>query len=197
MKKTAQIIGSLLSVLLAMVLVVGCGDGNDDEKKEEDVTLLTSTFTPYYLSLGDFSLTGADNTIHLKNKADHVVGIEIEQIYVANSKSLTGAKLVWDFTTETPNVNAYWGFDAGTKTGAKWTSGETAAPADAGGETYITGFGSGAAFQAFDGVDATYWVFVAKNLSDTVKGDEVTIEIGGGDPFAANVSKTFAELFIK
>ncbi|MDR0644594.1 MAG: hypothetical protein LBG05_06755 [Treponema sp.] len=195
MKKTAKIIGILIAAAFASVLLFGCGGNDDDDgKKGGNEPLLTSEFASYFLTLGDFGLTGADNTIHLKNKSAAPVGIEIQKIYVSKTKSLTDADthLVWDFTAETPNVGAYWGFDAGTKADGKWTSGEVGAP-EAGGETYITGFGSGAAYE----YQAVYWIFIAKNLSNTVKGDDVTIEVGSGDPYTATVSGTFAELFTK
>jgi hypothetical protein len=192
MKKLLKLVG-LAVMVTSLFFVFGCG-GDDDKKEDEKGNgLLTSEFANYYLSLGDFDLDGASNTIHFKNKSDHVVGIEIQKIYVSTNKTTTDAHLVWDFAADPAQVDAYWGFSAGTISGGKWSSGEVAVADPQPGETYITGFGSGAAYEQ----SAVYWIIVAKNLSDTVKGDDVTVELGGGEPYAAACSKTFAELFTK
>jgi hypothetical protein len=173
MKKTAQIFGVLLSLVMAMVVTVGCSTGDDDDdggdgKDKGGGGLLTSEFKAYYLNLGDFDLDKAINTFHFKNKTSGVVGFEIQKIFVSQTKSETGATVVYDFTgaadADAALKNAYWGFGAGTVGGDKWTSGEVAAADSASGETYITGFGSPAAYET----SAVYCGFVAKNISDTV-----------------------------
>jgi hypothetical protein len=155
---------------------------------------LTGEWQTFYLNLAEYGLTGADNTIHFKNKSGHPVGIEIQKIFVSQSTSGDNVTFVYDFAgaahADDANKGAYWGFGAGAVAAGAWSSGVIAAPAP-GGETYSTGFGTPAAYET----DAKYWGIVARNIYAEVTGDDLTIEIGGGDPFIATVALTFAELF--
>jgi hypothetical protein len=195
MRKAVKIFSALSVSLIAVAFMMGCSDGGAPEEKGGHDPLLTSSFDTYYLKLADHDLDKAINTFHFKNKTDHVLGFEIQKIFVSTGKTEDDAVVVYDFNGATDASgalsNAYWGFEAGTVADNKWSSGEVAAADATSGETYITGFASGAAYDN----DAQYWGFVVKNLSDTVTGDEITIEAHNAEGIV--LAKTFAEFFAK
>lgn len=205
MKVAKKTIGAVIAAL-ALFSMAGCakdvkpGDkpGESDPELqtpvEDEYVPLTTEFATYYLNIADADYSGLEG-FHFKNITTEVVGIEFQKIFASDTKSEDGATVIYDFTAGSAaddcKVNAYWGFGAGSCDGTKWSSGEVDAVPEGEDEVYITGFAS-AGF-----VDAAYVGVVVKNLSDTVKGDDVLfVPILSGNPDTEK-QLTFKELFNK
>ncbi|MCX7656899.1 MAG: hypothetical protein N2Z76_10300 [Treponemataceae bacterium] len=149
---------------------------------------LTDTYAVYWLDIAAADLGGLEG-FHLKNLSNEPVGIVIDRIVAADSKSLEGAFDVFTFSDPETGTH-YWGFTTGgTISNGEWSSGEVAAPVAPETETYITGF----ATSLF--VSHPYVGIVAKNLSSTVKGDKVAFVPIIGSPVVEK-TKNFEDLFI-
>jgi len=152
--------------------------GEDDQAEAGDAYVeMTTGFQTYYLNIADADLGGLEG-FHLKNlNTDKKVGIIIDKIFASDSMSEENAVAVFNFDDPETGTK-YWGFDGGTIANGEWSSGEIAAataPAEAP-EAYITGF----ATSVF--VDHVYVGIVAKNLSEEVKGDDISLIPIIGDP---------------
>lgn len=142
--------------------------------------LLTADFATYYLDISGIpSFTG----FRIKNASGSAAGIVIDEIFASEDTSETGKVVAFDFE-ETEGGTNWWGFTTGTKADGAWSSGEQ--PTDSGD---IAAFGSG----VFNGKQ--YLGIKAKNLSESVGGDALTIAPIANDAEVAAFTKTFAELF--
>ena len=177
MKKTGLFKVAGAAIFLAAVFgFVSCNNAPKGEGDAEDSYVeMTSEFQTYYLNIADADLGGLEG-FHLKNlNTDKKVGVIIDKIFACDTMSEDGAVAVFNFDNPETGSN-YWGFDAGTIADGVWSSGEVAAAPEATGETYITGFAS----PEFDA--KLYVGIVAKNLSDSVKGDDISLIPIIGDP---------------
>ncbi|MDR1126622.1 MAG: hypothetical protein LBL06_00685 [Treponema sp.] len=165
------------------------GEPNDPDDPDPVEPVLTSEFAVYYLNIADAGLAGIEG-IHFHNKTDHELGMVVDRIFATNTPGVEEA-VVFEFdgtdkSTEEDAANGgyYWsninGADGSVTIGA-------AAGAD--NYAYIGGF----ATPLF--TDKAYIGIVAKNVSDTVKGDEITVQPIIGGETDDSKSKTFAELF--
>lgn len=181
MKKTGLMKAAGAALLLAAVFsFAACSNGSkdaDNNGESASYKEMTNEFQTYYLNIAEADLGGLEG-FHLKNlNTDKKVGLVIDKIFASDSMSEEGAVAVFNFDDPETGTK-YWGFDAGTKADGVWSSGEIAeatSPADAP-ETYITGFAS-AVF-----VDHVYVGIKAKNLSEELKGDDVSLIPIIGDP---------------
>jgi len=116
-------------------------------------------WTPAYFDLDKYGLDGSFDRFHFHaNNWDGGGFVEIQKILVNDSKSLTGATTVLDFTQADPKVAAYdYWFqtveDDGTADGRIIMDGTIS--------DYQGNFGSGAASDN----DATYWIFIVRTTS--------------------------------
>ena len=178
MKKNRFAKAAGAAIFLAAVFgFVSCGNNSQDPGAGDPYTEMTTEYQTYYLNIADADLGGLEG-FHLKNlNTDKKVGIVIDKIFACDTTSEEDAVAVFNFD-DPETGNNYWGFGAGTIANDEWSSGEIDAatiPADAP-EQYITGFAT-AAF-----VDHVYVGIKAKNLSDDVKGDDISlIPIINGD----------------
>jgi hypothetical protein len=197
MKKASKLLLALLVLLLAGVFM-GCG--GDDEGTGTSIEL-TSEYQTLYLLISNIGIEQSTNPdkgdslegFHFKNKTDQKVGIVIQEIFASNSKSESGKTVIfkWEANGDQSAGNSnYWGFGDGTGPNGEWSSGEVAAVPAGETEVYITGFGS----QGF--VGKAYVGIKAKNLSATVKGDNITFEPIAGEPLTDRAFK-FSEKFKK
>jgi hypothetical protein len=193
MKRITNMIIAAAGIIFAGACIIGCKTDTDDSSSGSGASYkeLTNEYQTYYLSIADNDLSGLEG-FHLKNlNTDKSVGMTIDKIFASDSMSEDGSVAVFNFDSPESGSN-YWGFGAGTIADGCWSSGEVAAatePADAP-ETYCTGFATSEfASHAYVGV-------VVKNLSDTVKGDDmafVPIISGNVD---TDKAKTFREFFV-
>jgi hypothetical protein len=189
MIRISAIHATILGFVLGVLTLTGCPNpSGSNEVPVPTKVSLTGTYQTYWLNIAEADLGGLEG-FHLKNLSSEPVGIVIDRIVAADSKSLDGALDVFTFSDPETGTK-YWGFSAGTISNGEWSSGEVPAPVAPEVETYITGF----ATSLF--VDHTYVGIVAKNLSDTVKGDKVAfIPIISGNPDTTK-AKNFEDLFV-
>lgn len=198
MKKASKIVGLLLSLAMAMIMLVGCPTGDEDDDPVIPQPGLTAEWQTFYLKLSDFGLDTAVNRIHFHGEYG---GIEIQKVFVSQTKSEDGATVILDFTrNDGPNGTYPYlmysggydynadlnGFveDGGTATGRY--SYEFSSDTEPGSYVYGGSFGSGAAYDT----DAVYYGFVARNVSATKKGDRIRL---GLKPATDEVVKEFWE----
>ena len=193
MKRITKLIIAAAGIIFAGAYVIGCKTDTDGEPSGSDASYkdLTNEYQTYYLSIADNDLSGLEG-FHLKNlNTDKSVGITIDSIFASDSMSENGAVAVFNFDSPESGSN-YWGFGAGTIADGYWSSGEVTAatePAEAP-ETYCTGFATS------EFTSHAYVGIVAKNLSDTVKGDDMAfIPIISGN-VNTDKAKTFREFFV-
>ncbi len=183
---------TLAALTAALALFLGCDSsgGTDDPADDPVKPELTGEFQTFYLNIAEADLGGLEG-FHLKNLSGAPVGIVVDRIFASPTKSEDGAVDVFTFA-DPETGSKYWGFGAGTIAEGTWSSGEVAAPVAPETETYITGF----ATPEFTKSGIVYVGIVAKNLSATMTGDEVTLVPIITDPVTEK-QKTFAEFFLQ
>jgi hypothetical protein len=163
----------------------------EPEEPGPDIPVLTSEFATYYLDIAAVQFDGVEG-IHFHNKTDHELGMVVDRIFATNTIGVAET-IIQEFdgtdkSMDDDGVNGtyYWS----NFNGAEGTV-TIGIAAGAGNYAYIGGF----ATPKFTG--KSYIGIVAKNVSDTVKGDEITVQpVIGGSPDDSK-SKTVAELFAK
>ncbi|MDR0412149.1 MAG: hypothetical protein LBH75_09310 [Treponema sp.] len=153
------------------------------------IPVLGAEFATYYLDIAATEFDGVDG-IHFHNKTANELGMVVDRIFATNTLGVAEAVILeFDGTDKSAEDDAengsyYWSGLSGTDGTA--TAG---AAAGEGNYAYIGGF----ATPLFAG--KAYIGIVAKNVSSTVKGDEITVQPIISGEVDDSKSKTFAELF--